>query len=233
MPQTLLFVLALAAASPRTNALLAERIREDVSAVVARRLHDVGSDAQIVAIEGVRDQMLPTGRVELSVGAIAGRWPRSRAGVPVRIEVDGRNVRTLTAWVTLRDTRTVLAYERSTAARVPANVLRLRPAEVDMTCCDAAPVTDVSDLAGLRLRRATRAGEPVLTSDFEPMPEVEARARVEIEVERGAVRLRTQGIALADGRVGDRIRVRPDATEQAVLARVVATSKVRIDDDTF
>ncbi len=233
MPHTLLFVLALAAASPQPNALPAERIRQDVSAVVARRLHDVGSGARIVAIEGVRDQILPAGRVELSVGVIAGHWPRSRAGVPVRIEVDGRNVRTLTVWVTLRDMRTVLAYERSAAARTPADALRLRPAEVDLTCCDAAPVADIGDLAGLRLRRAARVGEPVLVSDFEPVPEVEARAQVEIEVERGAVRLRMQGMALADGRIGDRIRVRPDATEQTVLARVVATSKVRVDEDTF
>lgn len=233
MSNACLLALALAAASPGANALPAERIRRDVSAVVARRLHDLGSEAQIVAIEGLRDQALPAGRAGLSIGEIAGRWPRARAGVPVRIEVDGRAVRTLTAWVTLRDTRTVLAYERSAAARTPGDALRLRTAEVDMTCCDGAPVADPADLAGQRLRRAARAGAPALVSDFEPVPAVEARAQVEIEVERGPVRLRTRGVALADGRVGDRVRVRPDATESTVVARVVANSKVRIDDDTF
>jgi len=74
---------------------------------------------------------------------------------------------------------------------------------------------------------------PALASDFEPAPAVEARARVEIEVQRGGVRLSTPGIALADGRIGDRIRVRPETAEQTVLARVVATRKVRIDEGTF
>lgn len=233
MPHTILFALALAAAPPGANAVPAERMRRDVSAVVTQRLQAIGSDARIVAIEGLRDQTLPAGRVELSVGTIAGRWPRARAGVPVRIEVDGRVVRTLTAWVSLRDLRTVLAYESRAAAGTRGDALRLQPAEVDMTCCEGAAVVDAADLAGLRLRRAARAGMPALASDFEPAPAVEARARVEIEVERGGVRLSTPGIALADGRIGDRVRVRPEATEQTVLARVVATRKVRIDEDTF
>ena len=64
---------------------------EVITDVVAQRLYDVGSQARIVAIDGLRDQVLPAGRVDLSVGAIAGRWPRARAGIPVRIAVDRNN----------------------------------------------------------------------------------------------------------------------------------------------
>lgn len=233
MPYAVMLVLALAAGTPQTNALSAGRIREEVASVVAQRLRDAGSDARISGIDGVRDQSLPAGRVELSVGEIAGRWPRTRAGVPVRVEVDGRLVRTLTAWVTLRDMRVVLTYADAAAARTPAEALRLLPADVDMTCCDAAAaVAATGDLAGMRLRRSARAGAPVLATDFEPMPEVSARERVDIEVDRGMVRLRTRGVALMDGRIGERIQVRPDAAEEAIVARVVATRKVRIDEDT-
>lgn len=228
MPIPGLFALMLAAATTAT--LSAERQRDAVAAAIAGRLRTTQSTARIVAIDGLRDQSLPAGRATIEVGAIAGRWPRARAGVPVRLSVDGRTVRTLTAWVLLDDMRRVLTYAATNAARTPATALRLAPGEVDMTCCASPAVQDTAEIAALRLRRAVRAGEPVLASDFEPMPAVAARAQVEIEVEQGAVRLRTQGIALADGSLGASVPVRPEGAQSVVTARVIATGKVRIDD---
>lgn len=228
MPMQALFALALAAASPTT--LPAERIREAVASAVDARLREVESSARIVAIDGLRDQLLPAGRSSIAVGAIAGRWPRARAGVPVRLMVDGRPVRTVTAWVSLGDVRKVLTYAEAGAARMPAAALRLVPAEVDMTCCASPPVLDPAGIAALRLRHGVHAGEPVLASDFEPLPAVAAHAQVEIEVEQGAVRLRTQGIALTDGGLGERVPVRPEGAQSVVAARVIATGKVRVDD---
>lgn len=228
MPMHALFALTLAAAS--TTTLPAERIREAVASAVDARLREAGSSARIVAIDGLRDQVLPAGRSSIAVDAVTGRWPRARAGVPVRLMVDGHPVRTVTAWVSLGDVRKVLTYAEAGAARMPVAALRLMPAEVDMTCCASSPVLDPAGIAALRLRRGVRAGEPVLASDFEPLPAVAAHAQVEIEVEQGAVRLRTQGIALIDGGLGERVPVRPEGAQSVVAARVIATGKVRIDD---
>ena len=221
---------ALASPSPATQTLPAADIQREVETVLAQRLRDAGSSARIVAIAGVRDQSLPGGRAKAEVGTIPGRWPRARAGVPVRLTVDGRAVRTLTAWVETTDVRRVLTYAEAGKPRTAGDALRLVAGDVDMTCCDGAPVADGDALRGQRLRRAVRAGAPVLPSDFEPMPDVAERQQVTIEVVRGPVRLTTVGTALADGRIGQIIAVRPDASDSAVLARVTDTKKVSLDE---
>ncbi len=205
-------------------------IRRDVEAAVSQRLREANSTARVLGIRGVRDQSLPLGRVTLEVGAIAGRWPRARAGVPVRLIVDGRTVRTLTAWIELSDMRNVLTYADPASAKAPADALRLVAGDVDMTCCDGAPASTADALAGMRVRRAVRAGEPVLLSDFEPMPDVAERQPVGIEVVRGSVRLTTVGTALVDGRIGQIIAVRPEASEHTVKARVTAKQTVTLDE---
>jgi flagella basal body P-ring formation protein FlgA len=221
---------ALASPTEATQTLPGAQIQREVETVLAQRLREAGSSARIVAISGVRDQSLPSGRAQAEVGMIPGRWPRARAGVPVRLTVDGRPVRTLTAWVETTDVRPVLTYADATNARTAADALRLVVGDVDMTCCAGAPVADADALRGQRLRRAVRAGAPVLPSDFEPMPDVAERQQVTIEVVRGPVRLTTVGIALADGRIGQTIAVRPDASERAVAARVTDKKKVSLDE---
>lgn len=221
---------ALASPSPAAQTLPAADIQREVETVLAQRLRDAGSSARIVAIVGVRDQSLPGGRAKAEVGAIPGRWPRARAGVPVRLTVDGRAVRTLTAWVETTDVRRVLTYAEAGKPRTAGDALRLVAGDVDMTCCDGAPVADGDALRGQRLRRAVRAGAPVLPSDFEPMPDVAERQQVTIEVVRGPVRLTTVGTALADGRIGQIIAVRPDASDSAVLVRVTDKKKVSLDE---
>lgn len=235
MHASLAIVLAfVAAASPtsmqvQTQTVSVADLQREVETAVIARLRDMRSPARVVAIEGLRDQTLPAGRVNLEVGSIAGRWPRARAGVPVRVLIDGRNVRTLTAWVSLSDVRSVPTYAENTSARSPAETLRLVPGDVDMTCCGDAQVVDTDALSGLRVRRAVRAGEPALQSDFEPMPDVAERQIVGIEVVRGTVRVTTTGTALGDARIGQIVSVRPDVSTEAVKARVIDKQRVILE----
>ncbi len=221
---------ALGSAQSGTLTLPSVDIQRDVEAAVTQRLREADSSARVLGVSGVRDQSLPKGRVTLEVGAIAGRWPRARAGVPVRVSVDGRVVRTVTAWVALGDLRNVLTYAEPASAKTPVDALRLVAGDVDMICCDGAAAASVDTLAGTRVRRQVRAGEPVLLSDFEPLPDVAERQQVAIEVVRGPVRLTTVGTALADGRIGQVIAVRPDASERTVKARVTAKRMVALDE---
>lgn len=230
MLHALAIAVAVASAQGTTHTLPSTDIQRDVEAVVVQRLREANSTARVLGVNGVRDQSLPAGRIALEVGAIAGRWPRARAGVPVRLLVDGRTVRTLTAWIDLSDVRTVLTYAESASAKSPTTALRLVAGEVDMVCCDGAAAPAADALAGMRVRRAVRAGEPVLLSDLEPMPDVAERQPVGIEVVRGSVRLTTVGTALADGRIGQIIAVRPDASEHTVKARVTAKQTVSLDE---
>lgn len=229
LPIALVLAAAVASATPQQRVPAAD-IQRDVAAAVAQRLRDAGSAAQVRGVSGVSDQSLPAGAFALEIGDVAGRWPRTRAGVPVHLRVNGRTVRTLVAWVELRDVRTVMTYANDAGARTRADALRLVPREVDMTCCAGEVVADASALADQRVRRAVRAGAPAMAADFEAMPDVAERQTVEIEVVRGTVRLTTVGTALADGRIGQTIAVRADGAEQPVRARVSAKQKVILDE---
>lgn len=225
----LAFAVTASPAPAQSQTVSVADLQREVETAVVARLRDMRSQARVVAIEGLREQVLPAGRVRLEVGSIAGRWPRARAGVPVRVLIDGRSVRTLTAWVSLSDVRSVPTYAEAASARSPADGVRLVPGDVDMTCCADAQVVDADALSGLRIRRAVRAGEPALQSDFEPMPDVAERQNVGIEVVRGTVRVTTTGIALGDARIGQIVSVRPDASNEAVKARVVAKQRVILE----
>ena len=76
---------ALVSAQSGTVTLPSADIQRDVEAAVTLRLRDADSSARVLGVSGVRDQSLPMGLVTLDVGAIAGRWPRARAGVPVLV----------------------------------------------------------------------------------------------------------------------------------------------------
>lgn len=230
MLYTLAIAAVVASAQGATLTLPSTDIQRDVETVVTQRLRALNSTARVLGVSGVRDQSLPAGRVTLEVGVIAGRWPRSRAGVPVRLIVDGRNVRTLTAWIELSDVRNVLTYAEPVSAKASTDELRLVTGDVDMTCCDGAPALTADALVNMRVRRAVRAGDPALLSDFEPMPDVVERQPVVIEVLRGPVHLTSVGTALADGRIGQIIAVRPDTSDQTVKARVTAKQTVTLDE---
>lgn len=231
MISSLLFATALLA----SNALPEQRvparaIERAAREGVAARLSEIGSKAQLRVSARIDDQMVAAGTLGIELGELSGRLPRPRVGVPVRLLVDGRLARSITVWLEMQDVRTVMTYAADYDARQPASGMQTRMAEVDMTCCSGEPVVAAVELEGLRSTRALRAGQPVLRGEFEPLPEVIAGQRVEVELDDGAVRLRSSGIALADGRTGERLAVRLAHAREAVPARVVAEAKVVIDE---
>jgi len=212
-----------------------QRVQGDVVAAqvlqaLQARTVALGSAAQVRVAVPVADQTLPSGLLRVEVGEVAGRWPRARAGVPVRLNVDGHMSRPLTVWVSASDPRTVLAYTADYAAGTQGVSVQAAPAVIDMVCCDSIAVTDVHALTDRRLRHPVRAGMPVLASDLEPMPVVAAQEPVAVAVERGSVRIVMPGVALQDGAMGEHIAVRAKPSRHAIQARVVAKGQVIVDE---
>jgi flagella basal body P-ring formation protein FlgA len=229
----LLLMLALAPAAESSGtgtgfsgAVLAERVVADVQA----RLRAQGSTATVALVGRVADMpgMGPNPRVE--IGQVAGRWPRARASVPVQVNGEDGARRTLAVWLEASEPRSVLAYQSDYPANTPVAQVRSAPAIVDMVCCDGTPVAALDAQQSQRLRRAVRAGEPVLQGDLAGVPDVLAQQPVQLAVERGAVRIVVSGTALNDGVVGERISVRPQGSRVAVQARVVAPAEAMIDE---
>lgn len=83
-------------------------------------------------------------------------------------------------------------------------------------------------IIGHRLRRAMQAGT-VLTPDALEVPLLVHRGQqVSIEGGNGSIRVRASGEALADGALGDQVRVRNLSSGKVLDARIIGEATVRI-----
>ena len=221
--------LALAAPDEGRQRVPAADIQQVVRAAMADRLAALDSPAEVQVSGRIADQWLPQGELSITAGEIAGRLPRSRVGVPVSLSVDGQELRSLIAWVEMREPRTVLTYAVSHPRHHAGDSIQWQLAPVDMTCCPGEVAGSLEQVRGLRIARAVREGQPVMLADFEPVPEVQAQQRITIKVLRGAIRLQTAGTALRDGRIGDRVTVQPDHSGRPLLSRVVSAQTVVVE----
>lgn len=230
LPGIPLMLATLAQAATPSQTLGADRIAQTVLQEVSARLHAAGSSAQVRVLGRLADQRLPAGRIRIDVGTIPGRWPRSRASVPVRLWVDDRPVRSAAVWIAMRDERMVLTYAEDYPAHVDGADVQTVAAVVDMVCCAGIPATSADEMKGRRIGHQVRAGQPVMQADLERLPDVRVREPVEVEVVRGSVRVVAMGVPMEDGRIGERIRVRTGGSDKAIEALVVAGQKVRVDE---
>ena len=213
-----------------TQSLPATDIEQAVQQAIAARLRDDGRAASVSVVGRVADQRLPVGRARVAVGDVGGPWPRIRAGVPVHLLVDERAVRSMTVWVEINEEREVMAYAADYPARRAGAGVAMRMTRINMACCTGHAVNVASEVSTLRTVHAVRAGAPVMQSDFEPMPDVVAQQRVDVEVARGPVHLSTVGTAMTDARIGDLVPVRAEPAQTLVRGRVIARNKVRVDE---
>lgn len=98
-------------------------------------------------------------------------------------------------------------------------------AERDLARVHAGFLQDPDRLLGRRLRAPLRAGAVVSRRVTAPVPVVRTGQPVSLEARTAGVMVRMAGTALADGRPGDRIRVRNERSE-IILQGVVRGSGV-------
>ncbi len=73
-----------------------------------------------------------------------------------------------------------------------------------------------------------RAGEPVATGRFEPIPLIASGAEVDLVVHRGSLTMVTPVRLLADAAAGARVPVQVLATDRVVQATAVAMNRVEL-----
>lgn len=225
----MLLALALASALA-TQTIPARQIEDAVEGHVRARLRSLGSHAQWVVTPGLRDQLVPEGRIAIVVGEPSGRLPRKRVGLPVRLEIDGRLVKTLTAWVEMHDRQAVLVYAEDHPRGRLSEGLRFSRAQVDMVCCTGDKVISPDQLAHMQLAKAVRAGQPAMTDDYVLVPQVRVRQPVEIVAGNEQIRIALRGIAMADGYMGDHVPVRVPASPTLIRSVVIGEGRVHADE---
>lgn len=89
-------------------------------------------------------------------------------------------------------------------------------------------VEDPARIIGMIPRRPLRAGEVVKPTQMQAPVAVERGAAVALEAVRGGISVTAVGTAMANGQVGDQIKVRNNQSNRVVDGRVTAPGKVQI-----
>ncbi|MBF0152647.1 MAG: flagellar basal body P-ring formation protein FlgA [Magnetococcales bacterium] len=81
---------------------------------------------------------------------------------------------------------------------------------------------------GLMARRSLSAGTPLQSSWFESPAAVDRGEHVRVRLSRGGLKIETNGVAMAKGRVGESIEVQNSESRRRFLARIVSPGHVEV-----
>ena len=215
-------------AAPVRQRVAAARIVAAARARIDARLDADGAKASVTVVGVPEDVELPLGSIQLDAGALTGRWPRARVGVPVNISINGRVVRSATVWFAVSVHRDALAYAADAAEGTSAAALSLVTRDTDVAQVAGKLVGSPAQLAGLRLRHPVLADSVATMGDFERIPDVDRQQRVRVMVAAGTVRLQAMGTALGSGDVGGVLSVKVDGAQSPVRALVMGKGVVSV-----
>jgi flagella basal body P-ring formation protein FlgA len=191
----------------------------------------LGQDASWVLSQVVPAIEVPAGagKSTLRVRRGAQKFLGGPVSIPVQVEVDGEPYRTVyVTWdVSLFETVPVLVKDVPAGARLtPAMFARERRRVVASGLKKPLGQTQV---VGSIAARDMRAGVPVAEIDVHRPIAVQIGRSVTLEVVRGPIQARTNGIALESGAVGDRIRVNLQPQNREMTGVIVGQDYVRLD----
>lgn len=211
-------------------------------AASADRLVSVAREALLARAqaEGIEVEVEPVGRVQAPQSAAnddatiavvdwQAPWLRARVGVPVQVLTSSGAKSSTIVWFAVSAPRDGLVYAQDAARGASGGQLPTMTARYDLARSGEPAVATIEAIGAQRLRRSVRAGMPVLASDFEAAPMVQAQQPVRIAVAQGAVHLDVPGRALADGERGQIISVLPAHATEPVRARVVSSQVVTLE----
>lgn len=218
------------------SSVAADQQRVPVAQLIAAAqaaLEAKAGDAHLVAhfaSVGHVDDLSLSGTGAFTIRAtVEDPWLRARIGVPVQVSVDDKKVSSVVVWFAMTAPIQARVYSAPYTRGTPGRSVDTRIGAVDLARTRGVSVPALDATAGLRLDRAVQAGEAVLPSDFEQVPDVQAQQSVRIDAISGVVRLSTTGRVLADGKIGQIIAVLPAGATQSVRARVVSNQAVTIE----
>ena len=148
---------------------------------------------------------------------------------PVRtiIYVNGRPYRTMSFTASVKVYDTVLVSNRDLRVESPVSESDFRLTEVAIDGRNEY-VKDVSEVAGLVPQRFIRAGSPVTLTYFQQPIAVNPSQRVTIIINYRGIRATAQGIVMTRGRVGQIVKVKNEASERILSAKVIDSHTVEV-----
>ena len=168
---------------------------------------------------------------EASGEVLVAMPPDARFGERVRVvlrmpRADGQATRAGTAEVTVRATRATWVATRALARNDelgPGNADR-RPQALDGLRIQELP----ADVRGMKVTRDVVPGQVLLPHMLQSVSLVKRGDQVSVAVRIGELVVSTLGVANADGRLGQAVKVTNSDTGKAIVARVVGRGAVEV-----
>lgn len=168
------------------------------------------------------------GQVDFRVVPLSPRPFRGPAVVRVELKVGAETVKTLTLTVDTRIHRPVLVTARALRRGTPVTVDMVDVEERDITSLNDGFYTDLADLDGWQTRRPIGVGDILTRRHVEPIPVIERGDEILLVTESANMQVSVRGVAMQDGGIGSRIRVKNADSGKVLSGQVVDAATVRV-----
>lgn len=173
-----------------------------------------------------QDIVLPTGDVEVVPRINEDARLNKRMNVWVDILVNGDRYQSLPIWFAVEVPVSALVMN-SDAKK--GNVIvdnQVRKEVIDIAAVGGTPFLEKDALVNKRLQKDIKAGEAITADRVEDTPAVVKDHEVIVEAQVGAVIVKAIAIALEDGKVGEKVKVRKPETAIDYEVTVVGRNRV-------
>ena len=182
----------------------------------------------VVATSRPADLRIPAGSVELVAQVQGDPSTQSSLGATVAVKVDGRPFQTVPLGLRVGRYQDVVVATRSLDTRSPltAGDLRIEPRpSIDIP---EGALSSLPDLADVDLTRSMREGEPLTAALLRRRVLVKRGELVTLLLEGPGFRIVAQGVASADARRGDMVKVLNATSKREAVGKVDGPGVVRV-----
>lgn len=164
----------------------------------------------------------------IEVHSLSAQSPASSAVVRGVVSADGRVLAEFAMPFTCELPRTALVATRRLSRGEALDLNAFQIQTVDALRLPAAVIDPEGDLGALELVLPVKPGQALTQREVGERPLVRKGAVVEVQVQRGPLSIRTQALALENGRAGEFISLRNLQSRRDFKAEVIHENQVRI-----
>jgi len=182
----------------------------------------------VVAASRPADLRVPAGSVELVAQVQGDPSTQSSLGATVAIKVDGRPFQTVPLSLRVGRYQDVVVAARSLDTRSPLTAGDLRIEARPSTDIPEGALSSLPDLTDVDLTRSIREGEPLTAALLRRRVLVKRGELVTLLLEGPGFRIVAQGVASADARRGDMVKVLNATSKREAVGKVDGPGVVRV-----
>ena len=204
---------------------------EAMAIAEVERLLDEGGETrrrEISLLRPLADFSVPNGVIDIRVSVPSAIIDYNGVTpVKARVFIGGRTYRDINFVVSVKVFDFVFVATHDLRIETPVTQADFRMAEIAVDG-RTEYIKDLDEILGLVPHRIIRAGTPVTVNYFRQPVAISNNRPVTIIVRYKGIEARARGTALSRGRIGEIIRVRNDASQKIISARVIDEDTVEV-----